>query len=112
MPFTNRVKLSICATDYTVTSEDSEEYMRSIGAEVDHAMRVLLDSDPRISTTMAAVLTALTNADRAHKAEAAADNLRQQMKDYLDDNAKARQELERLRREVQELRGRPGGAQK
>lgn len=34
------------------------------------------------------------------------------MKDYLDDNAKARQELERLRREVQELRGRPGGAQK
>ena len=56
MPFTNRVKLNICATDYTVTSEDPEEYMRSIGAEVDHAMRVLLDSDPRISTTMAAVL--------------------------------------------------------
>ncbi|MCI8553319.1 MAG: cell division protein ZapA [Clostridiales bacterium] len=106
MPFINRVKLNICATDYVVTSEDSTEYMREVGSEVDHAMRVLLDSDPRISTTMAAVLTALTNADRARKAEAAADNLRQQMKEYLDDNTRTRQELERLRREVQELRGR------
>ena len=109
MPLVNKVKLNICATDYVVTSEEPAEYMRQLGSELDHAMRVLLDSDPRVSTTMAAVLTALTNADRAVKAEAAADNLRQQMKEYLDDNAKTRQELERLRREVQELRGRHSG---
>ena len=45
-------------------------------------------------------MTALTNADRARKAEAAADNLRSQMKGYLDDNAKARQEAENARREA------------
>ena len=78
--------------------------MRELGGEVDHDMRVLLDSDPRISTTMAAVMTALTNADRARKAEAAADNLRSQMKGYLDDNAKARQEAENARREAAQLR--------
>ena len=49
-------------------------------------------------------MTALTNADRARKAEAAADNLRSQMKGYLDDNAKARQEAENARREAAQLR--------
>ena len=38
------------------------------------------------------------------EAEAAADNLRSQMKGYLDDNAKARQEAENARREAAQLR--------
>ena len=104
MPSVNKIKLNICATDYVLTTDEPDSYMRELGGEVDHDMRVLLDSDPRISTTMAAVMTALTNADRARKAEAAADNLRSQMKGYLDDNAKARQEAETARREAAQLR--------
>lgn len=104
MPSVNKIKLNICATDYVLTTDESDSYMRELAGEVDHDMRVLLDSDPRISTTMAAVMTALTNADRARKAEAAADNLRSQMKGYLDDNAKARQEAENARREADALR--------
>lgn len=103
MPSVNKIKLNICATDYVLTTDEPDSYMRELGGEVDHDMRVLLDSDPRISTTIAAVMTALTNADRARKAEAAADNLRSQMKGYLDDNAKARQEAENARREAAQL---------
>ena len=104
MPFKNKVKLEICGTEYSITSDESETYMREIGGQVDQDMRSLMNNDPRVSTTMAAVLTALNHADIARKANATADNLRAQMKDYLDDNARARQDAENARREADRLR--------
>ena len=101
MPSVNKVKLNICGSEYAITSDEAEEYVRELGGQVDRDMRALLHADDRISTTMAAVLVALTNAE---KAENAADNLRAQMKGYLDDNARARQETENTRREVERLR--------
>ena len=104
MPTVNKVKLTICGTEYAITSDEAEDYVRELGGQVDRDMRALLHADERISTTMAAVLVAITNADAAKKAEGAADNLRSQMKGYLDDNARARQELENARRETERLR--------
>ena len=113
MPNINRVRLEICETEYIVTSEEPESYMLELGAQLDRDMRTLMNNDSRISTTMAAVLAALNNADIARKATDAADNLRAQMKEYLDDNARARQdadnarrEADRLRREVQDMQDR------
>lgn len=111
MSMMNKVRLRICGSDYTITSDEPESYVRELAAQVDQDMRALVEKDDRISTTMAAVLTALNNADKAQKATQSADNLRAQMKDYLDDNARIRQEAEtarrecdRLRRELQDLR--------
>ena len=106
----NKVKLNVCGTDYYLTSEDEEGYMRSIGDEVDLKMSSLL-SNPRVSTTMAAVLCSLSYADECRKAIKSADNLRTQIKEYLEDSQRARleadeakREVERLRRELQGLR--------
>lgn len=104
MSMKNKIRLDICGTEYSLTSDESETYMREIGEQVAQEMRGLMNSDERISTTMAAVLTALNNADQARKANATADNLRAQMKDYLDDNARARQDAENARREADRLR--------
>ncbi len=111
MPSKNRVKLNICGSEYVVTSDESVAYVKELGDSIDSSMRALTHGDTRVSTTMAAVLTALNFADEAHKANASADNLRSQIKEYLSDNAHARAELEtsrreteRLRRELQELR--------
>ena len=104
MPSVNKVRLNICGSEYAITSDEAEEYVRERGGQVDRDMRALLHADDRISTTMAAVLVAITNADAAKKAENAADNLRAQMKGYLDDNARARQETENTRREMERLR--------
>ena len=81
-----------------------ESYMLELGAQLDRDMRTLMNNDSRISTTMAAVLAALNNADIARKATDAADNLRAQMKEYLDDNARARQDADNARREADRLR--------
>ncbi|MDD2362457.1 MAG: cell division protein ZapA [Oscillospiraceae bacterium] len=100
----NRIKLTICDTEYIITSDEPESYVRELGDELDRSMTALVNSDMRISTTMAAVMTALTLADEARKANASADNLRGQIKEYLSDNARSRAELEEARQEVDRLR--------
>lgn len=104
MPSKNRIKLNICDTEYIITSDEPESYVRELGDELDRSMSALVTSDSRVSTTMAAVLTALTLADEARKASASADNLRSQIKEYLSDNARVRAELEDSRREIDRLR--------
>ncbi|MPN32265.1 Cell division protein ZapA [bioreactor metagenome] len=100
----NRIRLNICGTDYMITSDEPEAYVRELGNELDRTMRSMMNNDSRVSTTMAAVLTAITLADEARKATASADNLRSQIKDYLTDNARARSEAEEARREADRLR--------
>ena len=99
----NKVKLTICGTDYFVTSEDDESYIISVGNEVNDRMATILES-PRVSTTMAAVLSALSYADELRKATATSDNLRVQIKEYLEDSQKSRIEAEDAKREVEKLR--------
>ena len=107
----NRLKANICGTTYTLVSEETVSYMRDLVAEVDADMTNILAADSRMSTTMAAVLTAVTNADKARKETAAADDLRLKLKRLVDDNealedrlAAAREEAERLTKENLALR--------
>ena len=107
----NRLKANICGTTYTLVSEETVSYMRDLVAEVDADMTNMMYADARMSTTMAAVLTAVTNADKARKETAAADDLRLKLKRLADDNealedrlAAAREEVERLTKENLMLR--------
>ncbi len=107
----NRLKANICGTTYTLVSEETLSYMRDLVAEVDGDMTKILSADSRMSTTMAAVLTAVTNADKARKETAAADELRLKLKRLVDDNealedrlAAAREEVDRLSKENLALR--------
>ncbi|WP_444642779.1 cell division protein ZapA [Caproiciproducens sp. R1] len=109
----NRVKLNICGCECVISSDDSESYVRSIGDEVEKAMDDITGKNERVSITMAAVITALRYCDEAHKSAGGADNLRSQIKDYLEDSSharmeaeEARREIERLKREIQTLRAR------
>ena len=109
----NRIKLNILDTDYMVMSDDEESYVREIGSKVDKRMREILTNNPRLSVNMAAVLVSLDYCDEAQKAKDSSDNLRSQIKEYLEDSSRsrmeadeARREIERMKREVQMLRQR------
>lgn len=112
---TNRLKANICGTTYTLVSEESLSYMRDLVAQVDAEMADIIANDRRMSTTMAAVLTAVTNADKAQKESRAAEDLRLQLKRVVDDCehlkdqlVAAREEVARLSQEMLQLRtGRP-----
>ncbi len=109
----NKIRLEICGCELTLCSDDSETYIRSIGDEVRQAMSDTLEQNARFSVTMAAVITALNYCDASHKAAESADNLRTQIKNYLEDSSHARmdaeeshRELERVQKENQTLRAR------
>lgn len=108
---TNKVKLSIGGTEYTVIAEDDVRYVQSLGKELDRALAAIMKANDRLSVTQAAILLALDYADECKKATDTADRLREQIKDYLDDasNAKskadwARHESETLRKELEEIK--------
>ena len=100
-----KFRLSICGSEYTISTDEPAGYMQELAAQVDASMRNLLNSNERITLVQAAILTALMNADTAHKQEASAENLRDQMKDFISENARARQEADTARREAVCLRG-------
>lgn len=100
----NRVKLKIADCEILVASEDSEEYIRQTGNRVDEYIRSTMESAPNMSTTLAAIFAALEFCDEATKEREAADNLRGQIKEALDEAARLRKELEEAQRSEEEAR--------
>ena len=86
-------------------SEDSPAYMQKVAALVDEKMSDLT-SVGRVSRMDAAVLAAANLADELLKQQAAAENLRRQLKGYLDDASKAKAELGDCKRELLKLQQR------
>ena len=111
MAMVHKVKLKIGGMEYAISTDAAEGYIQELAAQLDTDIRNLMHSDDRISLTAATVMTALMRADDAQKATETADNLRMQMKEYLDDSSRYRQaadssrrEIDRLRRELDELK--------
>ena len=96
----NRVTMTICGTEYSLVAEEDAAYMEKIGSMVDTEMRSLMDS-AHMSRDAAAVLAAVNLADQLTKAQEGAENLRRQVKTYLDEASRAKSEAAELRRKLQ-----------
>ena len=96
----NRVTMSICGTEYILVAEEDAAYMEKIGGMVDAEMQKLMDS-AHMSRDAAAVLAAVKLADQLTKAQEGAENLRRQLKTYLDEASRAKNEAAELRRKLQ-----------
>ena len=90
----NRVVINICGEELTFIAEESSSYMQRVGAYVNDKMAEVLDSS-KVGRTDAAVLTAVNIADELFKAQAAAEQLRSQIK-----AGRAQSEASELKREV------------
>lgn len=101
----NRVVVNICGEEYTFIAEESASYMQRVGAYVGDKMQEVL-SGTKVGRTDAAVLTAANIADELFKAQAAAEQLRAQIKGYIDEASKAQSEANELKREIFRLQQR------
>ncbi len=95
----NRVVMSICGEDYTFVAEESAAYMQRVGSYVSEKLEEVLKSS-KVGRTDAAVLTAANIADELFKSQAASEQLRSQIKGYLDEASRAQSEVSELKREV------------
>lgn len=103
---TSKVRLNICGSSYVVSTTENESYMQNLAERLNLDMNELMASSKSVSITTAAVMTALNYRDELEKASGSADNMRRQIKDYLEDAASAKMAAEELRREVTSQRKR------
>lgn len=99
----NKVKLSIAGSDYYVTTDDDPKYVLDLGNSLDETLSKIIAANNRLSVTQAAILASLEYADEARKATETADNLRSQIKEYLEDSARYKMEAEVAKRDVERL---------
>lgn len=99
----NRITLRIYGNSYSIISEDDVEYVEELAETIDGEMRSIAASAPNLSQTQLAVLVALDQADACKKANSEAVNLRVQIKDYIEDAARAKLEVDVARREIERL---------
>lgn len=95
----NRVTMGICGQDYTLVADENASYMEKVGAMVDKKMRELMDT-AHVSRSDAAVLAAINLADELLKNQEASENLRRQLKTYLDEATAAKNETSDLKRQL------------
>ncbi len=101
---TSKVRLNICGSSYVIATTESEDYMQNLADRLNLDMNELMSSSNTVSITTAAVMTALSYRDELEKASGSADNMRRQIKNYLEDAASAKMAAEELRRENDALR--------
>ena len=101
----NRVVVTICGEEYTFVAEEAAAYMQKVGSYVSEKMDEVLNST-RVGRADAAVLTAVNIADELFKAQVSAEQLRSQIKGYLDEAGKAQSQVSELKREILRLQQR------
>lgn len=92
----NKVELRIAGKDYTIVGTEPEEYIQRVGHYIDRKMSEIMRASNKLSTSMAAVLTAINVGDdfvRCHENEL---SLKKELK-------KAQDEIENLRADKQRL---------
>lgn len=68
----NKVKINICGQEYTLVSEENQEYMLRIAETVDKKITEIKSQNATLNTPMAAILAALNLADDLEKVKVVA----------------------------------------
>lgn len=79
----NKVEVKIAGKDYTLVGVESEEYMQKLALYIDKKMNGIMKANNKLSTSMAAVLTAVNVADDLFKASEKEESLSKELKRVL-----------------------------
>ena len=101
----NRVTVLIAKQEYTLVAAEEMSYLQKIASHVDAKIQEVLDS-AKVSMVDGAVLAAVNIADEYFKEVEAAENLRRQVKECLEESAKLKLELSEAKREIFKLQNR------
>lgn len=100
----NKYKVVICGKEYTLTSEDNKDYTVKLAAMLDKRIKDMKSKFKSLSASDCAILTALDCMDELAQANRNIDNIRTQIKDYVDDAGRARTQSASAQREIMALK--------
>lgn len=96
MTVKNKVDVRISGKDYTLVGAESEEYIQKVALYIDRKMNEVTRLNSKLSTSLAAVLTAVNVADDYFKIRESETNAKKELK-------RAQEELELLKMEKSQL---------
>ncbi len=98
----NRVTVTIGGQNYTLVATEDGNYIKDIAAYVDRELDDVMENE-KLSLANAAMLTAMNIADKYFKEREVSNNLRRQLKEYLDETARVKLELAESKRQIYKL---------
>lgn len=87
----NKVRITICGKEFSLKTEEAPSYFTELAKKVETEIYNMM-SETDISLHSAAILVALAAFDECKKANDSIDNIRTQIKEYVDDACQARLE--------------------
>ena len=101
----NRVTVTIAERQFTLLADEETADTQRVAEYVDGKLSELL-SGGKLSLIDACVLTAMNVTQELFQEQASSDNLRRQLKEYLEESTKLKLELSEARREIFALKER------
>lgn len=98
----NRITVSIVGQEYTLVAVEDESYVRKVAGHVDSKVQEVQEGG-KFSLVNSTVLAAVNIADEYYKEREASENLRRQLKEYLEEATKLKMELSEAKREIFKL---------
>ncbi|MBQ0083630.1 MAG: cell division protein ZapA [Clostridiales bacterium] len=103
----NVIRMKIGGIEYSITSDEDSAYIKGIASELERKLNAVQQKSPFLSTTMAAIVTALECMDENKKTEAENERLRLDIKKLLEETACAKLDADLYKRKLEELTGMP-----
>ncbi len=98
----NHGKVNIAGQEYNLVATEDADYMEKVAAHVDAKIQEVRGGKT-VSLMDGAMLAALNITDEYFKELEAAENLRRQLKEYLEEATKVKLELSESKREIFKL---------
>lgn len=100
----NRVKVVICGKEYSLHTEEEPTYVYALARKLEKNISDIVGNNTNISVYSASVMIALSTLDEINRCNEDMDNLRVQIKEYVDEAGKARLERDSALREIESLK--------
>lgn len=98
------ITISVCGNQCTVITDQSDEHIQNIIKIVEDKINSTIKENPRISTSLAAILAAMDLCEELENLKDSMDNLRAQLKMYLDDLENTSNERDEAKRQIRLLK--------
>ena len=95
----NKVELRIAGKDYTIVGAEPLEYIQRVGHYIDRKMIEIMRANNKLSTSLAAVLTAINVADDFFKSHESEQTLKKDLKRTQEQLESLKEEKHRLSQE-------------
>ena len=100
----NKVKVTICGKEFSLKTDEEPSYFTELAKKVDDEIAAMMASAENMSIQSAAILVALAAFDEAKKSSDSIDNIRTQIKEYVDEACQARSERDEALKKEKELK--------